>query len=77
MVRLFTTPACPYCYSLKEFFKDKNIKFKEVDVASDEKGRKEMVEKSGQLGAPVVEINGEYIVGFDREKIVKALKIKD
>ncbi len=76
-VRLFTTPVCPYCYTLKEFFKDNNIEFEEVDIASNEKARKEVIEKSGQMGAPVIDINGEFVVGFDREKIVKLLGIKD
>ncbi len=77
MVRVFTTPACPYCYTLKEYFKEHNIEFQEVDVASDEVARKEMIEKSGQMGAPVIDINGEWVTGFDKAKIVNLLKIKE
>jgi len=76
MVRVFTTPACPYCYTLKEYLKEHNIEFTELDVASDEAARKEMIEKSGQMGAPVIEINGEWVAGFDKAKIEKLLKIE-
>jgi len=77
MVKLFTSPSCPYCLTLKEFLKEHGIEFEEIDVSKDEKAREEMIEKSGQMGVPVVEINGEIIVGFDREKICKLLNIKD
>lgn len=77
MVKLYTTPSCPYCFTLKEFFKDHNIDFEEIDVSQNEKERDEMIKKSGQMGAPVVEIDGEIIVGFDKEKISKLLKIQD
>jgi len=75
MVRVFSTPACPYCFTLKEFLKDNKIEFEDVDVASDDKAREEMVEKSGQMGVPVIDINGEFIVGFEKEKISKLLEI--
>ena len=77
MVRVFTTPACPYCFTLKEFLKEHNIDFQEVDVVSDEAARKEMIEKSGQMGAPVIDINGDWVTGFDKAKIVNLLKIKE
>ena len=75
-VKVYSTPVCPYCVALKEFLKEHNIEFEEVDVSQDEAAQKEMVEKSGQMGVPVVEIDGEIIVGFDREKIIKLLKLK-
>ena len=77
MVKVFTTPVCPYCYTLKEFLKEHNIKFEEIDVSRNEKVRDEMIKKSGQKVAPVLEIDGEIVVGFDKEKIVKLLKIKE
>ena len=77
MIRVFSTPTCPFCYTLKEFLKDKNIEFVDVDVSQDEKAREEMTQKSGQIGVPVIDINGEFIAGFDREKIVKLLGIED
>ncbi len=60
----------------KEYFDEKGVKYDAFDVASDLEKRKEMVEKSGQLGVPVIDIGGEIIVGFDREKIDQLLEIK-
>jgi glutaredoxin 3 len=77
VVKLFTTPACPYCFTLKEFLKENNIEFEEIDVSQDEKARDEMVKKSGQMAAPVLEINGELVVGFDKEKISRLLSINN
>ena len=77
MVKLFVTPACPYCYTLKEFLKEKGIEFEEIDVSKDEKARDEMIKKSGKLEAPIIEIDGQIVVGFDKEKIVKLLKLKE
>lgn len=76
-VKVYTTPVCPYCSILKEFLKEHNIQFEEIDVSRDEKAAKEMIEKSGQMGVPVLEIDGEIVVGFDKEKISKILKLKD
>ena len=77
MVKLFVSPACPYCYTLKEFLKEKGIKFEEIDVSKDEKARDEMIKKSGRLEAPIIEIDGQIVVGFDKEKICQLLNIKD
>lgn len=77
MVRVFSTSTCPYCVTLKEFLKEHNIEFEDIDVSEDEKARDEMVEKSGQMGVPVVEIDGEIVVGFDKEKIKQLLKITE
>ncbi len=76
-VKLYTTPACPYCYTLKEFLKDKNIAFEEIDISQDEKTKDEIIKKSGAIGAPIIEIDGQIVVGFDKEKIVKLLKINE
>jgi len=77
MVKIFITPACPYCFTLKEFLKEKGIEFEEIDVSKDEKARDEMIKKSGRLEAPIIEIDGQIVVGFDKEKIVKLLKLKE
>jgi len=66
---------CPYCVALKEFLKEHNVEFEEIDVSLGEKAVKEVVEKTGQMGVPVIEIDGEIIVGFDREKIIRILKL--
>lgn len=74
-VRVFSTKMCPYCLTLKEFLKEKNIEFEDIDVAENAEARKEMIEKSGQMAVPIVEIDGEIIIGFDKEKISKLLNI--
>ena len=68
---------CPYCTTLKEFLKERGVEFEEIDVSQDEKAMKEMVEKTGQMGVPVMEIDGEIVIGFDREKIIRILKLEN
>jgi len=77
MIKVYSTPTCPYCVTLKTFLKEKGFEFEEIDVAADPAKAQEMITKSGQMGVPVVDINGEIIVGFDREKIIKILDIKE
>ena len=72
-VKIYTTPSCVYCKMTKEFFKQNNIQYEELDVAKDINARGEMIQKSGQMGVPVIEVNGEIIVGFDQPKLKKAL----
>jgi len=76
-VRIFSTPACPYCVTLKQYLKEHNIDFEDIDVSQDKEAMDEMVEKSGQMAVPVVEIDDQIIVGFDKEKISQLLKIKE
>jgi glutaredoxin 3 len=59
MVKLYITPGCPYCFTLKEFFKEHNINFTEVDVSRDEKAKTGLIKKTGKMEVPVVEIDGE------------------
>ena len=77
MIKIYSTLMCPYCTTLKEFLKEREVEFEEIDVSQDEKAMKEMVEKTGQMGVPVMEIEGEIVIGFDREKIIKLLKLED
>ena len=74
-VKMYTTPTCHYCHALKEFFKEKKVEFTEIDVTKDEALVQELVDKSGQMGVPVVDIDGKIVIGFDQEKISKLLKI--
>lgn len=74
-IKIYSTPTCPYCITLKEFLKEKGIEFENVNVAEDAQGREEMIHKSGQMGVPVVDIDGEIIVGFDKERISKLLNL--
>lgn len=76
MIKIYSTPFCPYCVTLKEYLRGKKIDFKDVDVSEDDKEREEMIALSGQIGVPVVNIDGKIIIGFDKEKIDKALNLK-
>ncbi len=73
---VYSTSTCPFCFMVKDFLKENKIKFKEIDVGKDRKAAIEMVNKSGQTGVPVTDIDGTIIVGFDRDAIKKALKNK-
>lgn len=66
-VTIYSTPSCPYCVYVKDYFKQNNIPFEDVDVTRDRSRAQEMIEKSGQMGVPVIDINGQIIVGFQPE----------
>lgn len=72
-VTIYSTPSCHFCHMAKEFFKEKNVAYTEFDVAGDVEKRKEMVEKSGQMGVPVIIIGNDLIVGFNKPKISELL----
>jgi glutaredoxin-like YruB-family protein len=74
-VTVYSTPAWPWCVKAKDFLKENKIEFEDKDVSSDEEARNTMIEKSGQMGVPVLDIDGTVIVGFDQEGIKKALKL--
>jgi len=74
-VKIYSTPTCPYCIRTKQFLKDNNIPFEDTDVSSNQEATEEMIQKTGQMGVPVLDIEGEIIVGFDKEKIKQALKL--
>jgi glutaredoxin 3 len=73
-ISIYTTSTCPYCAMLKDFLKEKGFEFINFDVGGDNEKLKEMREKSGQFGVPVIDIDGRIIVGFDKEEIEKALE---
>lgn len=77
MIKLYSTPTCPYCLTLKKFLKEKGVDFDDIDVSQDEKELQGMIDKSGQMGVPVVDIDGKIVVGFDRDKILELLNIKE
>lgn len=76
-VIIYSTPACVYCRMAKEFFQKKGVEYTELNVAADEEARIEMVEKSHQLGVPVIDIDGEVHVGFDRIELERALGFRE
>jgi len=74
---VYGTVSCSYCVMLKKFLEEHKVEFEYVDVGADQEKAKEMVEKSGQMGVPVIEIDGEIIVGFDKAKISRLLGIEN
>jgi len=75
MVKIYSTPTCVYCKTLKGYFKKNGIEFEDIDVSKDEKQLQKMIKDSGQMAVPVVDIDGEIIIGFDKQKIDRLLKI--
>ena len=75
-VTIYTTPTCVYCKMTKEFFKENNVEYTEKDVTTDDAARETMITKSGQMGVPVVDIDGELTVGFDKDRLTELLGIK-
>jgi len=73
-IKIFTTPTCTYCNQAKEFFKEEGVKFEEVDVSVNKEAQKEMIEKSNQMGVPVIDIDGKIIIGFDRDELEDILE---
>jgi len=72
-VKIYSTPTCPWCMRAKQFLKENNIDFVDYDVSSDEEAAEEMIRISGQMGVPVLDIEGEIIVGFAKERIKQTL----
>lgn len=74
-VIVFSTPTCSFCNMAKKYFREKGIRFKDVDVSRDPAAARDMVRRSGQQGVPVIDIGGSIVVGFDRLKIDKYLSL--
>ena len=75
-ITIYSTPTCPYCVMLKDYLKEKGFAYKDIDVSKDQKKAEEMIEKSGQMGVPVADIDGQIIIGFNKERVKKILNIK-
>ncbi|MGM0368332.1 MAG: glutaredoxin domain-containing protein [Actinomycetota bacterium] len=73
-VIVYSTSTCPYCNRVKDYLASKGVKFKDIDIAKDKKYLDEMVKKSGQMGIPVIDIDGNIIIGFEKEEIDKAVE---
>lgn len=74
-VNIYSTPTCHFCHMAKDFFKDNNIEFTEFNVAEDADKRNEMMEKTGQMGVPVIEVGEDTVIGFDEGKIKELLEM--
>lgn len=74
-VKIYSTPTCPWCHMAKEFLKEHKIEFTDINVAANRQAAEEMIKKSGQIGVPVLDIDGQIVVGFNKEKISQLLGI--
>ena len=74
-VIIYTTPSCVYCKMAKEFFKEHNVQYEEKNVAVDDKAREDMITKAGEMGGPVIEVEGPVVVGFGKERLSQLLGI--
>lgn len=74
-VTIYTTPSCAYCKMAKKFFEENDVEYEEKDVVDDEDARQEAVDKSGQMGVPVIEVGDDVIVGFDKGKLSNLLDL--
>ncbi len=72
-VKVYSTPTCPYCKMTKKFLEDNGIKYQDLNVAQDKAARDEMISKSGQMGVPVIDIDGELVLGFDQAQLKERL----
>jgi len=75
-IKVYSTQACPYCHMVKDFLRKNNVEFEDIDVSTNHEAANEMIEKSGQMGVPVTEIDGKIIVGYNVQALKEALKIK-
>ncbi len=75
-VLVFTTPSCPWCRRAKTYLRDRGVPFREVDVSRDAAAARDLVRRSGQMGVPVIEIDGRPVVGFDRQRIDQMLGLR-
>ena len=74
-VKIYTTPTCGYCHMAKDWFDENNIEYEEIDVSAQPDKRNELVEKTGQMAVPVIEVGEEIIIGFDKKRLSELLKI--
>ena len=75
-ITIYTTPTCVYCKMRKEFFKENNVPYEEKDVTVDDKAREEMIQKSGSMAVPVIDVDGQIVVGFDKAELTKLIGLK-
>ncbi|MFA6428884.1 MAG: glutaredoxin domain-containing protein [Patescibacteria group bacterium] len=75
-IKVYSTPTCPYCKLVKEYLKEQGLPFQDVDVAADPSAAKEMVKISGQMGVPVVDVDGQIIVGWNKEALEEIVSVR-
>ena len=75
-VIIYSTPSCHFCVKVKNFLDEKGVTYDDIDVSKDRDKQQEMIEKSGQMGVPVIDIDGKIIIGWDKDRIVESLGIE-
>jgi glutaredoxin 3 len=75
-VIVYSTPTCPFCKQVKAFLDSLNVSYQDIDVSADQEKAQEMIEKSSQMGVPVIDVDGEILVGFDKKKLEELVKNK-
>jgi glutaredoxin-like YruB-family protein len=73
-IKVYSTPTCPYCKMAKTYLDEKGIKYEDFDVTENAAAKDEMIEKSGQMGVPVITVDGELVIGYDRERLDNLLE---
>ena len=76
-IKVYCTPHCPWCAAAKDYLKSHGFEFEEIDVSTDPLLAEELIKKSGQMGVPVIEIDDELIIGFNKERLNEVLNIKE
>lgn len=76
-VTIYSTPTCHFCHMAKDFFTEHQVQFTDHNVATDLEKRREMIQRSGQMGVPVITIGNELVIGYDKERIADLLGIKE
>ncbi len=76
-IKIYSTPTCAYCAMAKQFLKENDISFEDVNVAADRQALQEMIQKTGQMGVPVIEVDGKIMVGFNRKVLADLVGIKE
>jgi glutaredoxin-like YruB-family protein len=75
-VKVYSTPTCMFCKQAKAFLKENKVEYEDIDVSADQRAAEEMIEKTGQMGVPVIEVDNEVVIGFDKAKLEKLLGLK-
>lgn len=68
-VTIYSTPTCPFCKKAKAYLDEQGIEYTDIDVMHDQDAARAMVEKTGQMGVPVIDVDGEFVIGFDQKKL--------
>lgn len=72
-VKVYSTPTCTFCKQAKAFLKENKVEYEDIDVSADQRAAEEMIEKTGQMGVPVIEVGSDIVIGFDKAKLEKLL----